>query len=145
VIYAAASALSLIAGLIHLWVTPEHLAEWWGYGAFFLVCASAQALYAALLLSRRRGRILLLSGIIGNFAVVTLYVATYTAGIPFFGPHAWEVEEVSAIGAVATAAELALIVVLVSLLEGTLRKRVVDALFVAGVVLWMLGMLVIFV
>ena len=144
VIYAAASALSLVAGLIHLWVTPEHLAEWWGYGAFFLVCASAQALYAALLPSRRPGQVLLLSGIIGNFAVVTLYVATYTAGIPFFGPHAWEVEEVSAIGVAATAAELALIVALVSLLDGVLRKRVVNALFVSGVVLWALGLLAIF-
>jgi hypothetical protein len=145
VIYAAASALSLIAGLVHLWVTPEHLVEWWGYGAFFLVCASAQALYAALLLSRRPGQIFLLSGLIGNFAVVILYVATRTVGIPFFGPHAGEVEEFSALGAGATAAELALIVALVSLLEGTLRKRVVNALFVSGVVLWVLGLFVIFI
>ncbi len=76
--------------------------------------------------------------------MVTLYVATRTAGIPFFGPHAWEVEEFSAIGAAATAAELALIVVLVSLLEGTFRRRVVNALFVSGIVLWALGLLVIF-
>ena len=41
VLYAAA-ALSLLAALIHLWVTPEHLEEWWGYGAFFLVTALAQ-------------------------------------------------------------------------------------------------------
>ena len=33
VLYAAA-ALSLLAALIHLWVTPEHFEEWWGYGAF---------------------------------------------------------------------------------------------------------------
>jgi len=143
-IYAAASALSLIAGLIHLWVMPEHFEEWWGYGTFFLVSAVAQGLYAALLLSGRPGQVLLLSGIIGNFAVVTLYVATRTAGVPFFGPHAWEVEEVSAVGVAATAAELALIVVLVSLLEGVLRKRVVNALFVSGVVLWTLGLLSIF-
>jgi hypothetical protein len=138
----AAAALSLVAGLIHLWVAPEHFEEWWGYGAFFLVSASAQALFAALLLSRRPGQLLLLSGIIGNLAVVTLYVATRTAGIPFFGPHAWEVEGVSMIDA--TAAELALIVVLVSLLEGSLRRRVVNALFVSGVILWVLGLLVIF-
>ena len=24
------AALSLIAGLIHLWVMPEHFEEWWG-------------------------------------------------------------------------------------------------------------------
>ena len=32
----AATALSLIAGLVHLWVTPEHFEEWWGYGV--LIC-----------------------------------------------------------------------------------------------------------
>ena len=30
------AALSLVAGLIHLWVMPEHFEEWWGYGVFFL-------------------------------------------------------------------------------------------------------------
>ena len=44
-LYAAAS-LSLVAALIHLWVAPEHFGEWWGYGAFFLVAAAAQLLYA---------------------------------------------------------------------------------------------------
>jgi cell filamentation protein len=38
----AASALSLLAGLIHLWVTPEHFEEWWGYGLFFMFAAAAQ-------------------------------------------------------------------------------------------------------
>ena len=41
----AAAALSLLAGLIHLWVTPEHFEEWWGYGDFFLVAGAAQILY----------------------------------------------------------------------------------------------------
>jgi hypothetical protein len=36
VLYTVA-ALSLLAGLIHLWVMPEHFEEWWGYGTFFLV------------------------------------------------------------------------------------------------------------
>jgi hypothetical protein len=30
VLYTVA-ALSLLAALIHLWVTPEHFEEWWGY------------------------------------------------------------------------------------------------------------------
>jgi len=49
ILYAAAE-LSLIAGLVHLWVAPEHFEEWWGYGSFFLVAAAAQLLYAPLLL-----------------------------------------------------------------------------------------------
>jgi uncharacterized membrane protein YraQ (UPF0718 family) len=44
------AALSLIAGLIHVWVTPEHFEEWWGYGTFFLVAAAAQVVYVPLLL-----------------------------------------------------------------------------------------------
>jgi hypothetical protein len=32
-----AAALSLMAAAIHLWAVPDHLEEWWGYGAFFLV------------------------------------------------------------------------------------------------------------
>ena len=70
VLYAAA-ALSLLAALVHLWVTPEHFEEWWGYGTFFLIAAAAQFLYAALLLRRPKGRVLGL-GIAGNLAIVLL-------------------------------------------------------------------------
>src|SRR5215217_8480829 len=38
----AAAALSLLAALAHLWVTPKHFEEWWGYGTFFLVAAAVQ-------------------------------------------------------------------------------------------------------
>ena len=41
----AAMAFSLLAAA-HLWVVPEHLEEWWGYGMFFLVLAAAQVVYA---------------------------------------------------------------------------------------------------
>ena len=41
-----AAALSLLAATIHLWVAPDHLEEWWGYGAFFVVLATAPGLYA---------------------------------------------------------------------------------------------------
>ena len=64
VLYAAA-ALSLLAALIHLWVTPEHFEEWWGYGAFFLAAALAQALYAPLVVVWPT-RIVLLLGTGGN-------------------------------------------------------------------------------
>ena len=63
ILYAAA-ALSLVAALVHLWVTPEHLEEWWGYGAFFVVLAVAQGL-CALVLLRRPSRPLLLLGVGG--------------------------------------------------------------------------------
>ena len=66
------AALSLIAGLIHLWVVPEHFEEWWGYGTFFLVAAAAQIGYAPLLL-RWPNRTVLSLGIAGNSAITLLY------------------------------------------------------------------------
>ena len=92
ILYAAA-ALSLVAALIHLWVMPEHFQEWWGYGSFFLVAASAQVLYVPLLL-RWPTRTVLLLGIAGNLAIVVLYLPTPMVGIPFFGPEAGEGERV---------------------------------------------------
>ncbi len=37
----AAAALWLLAAAMHLWVVPEHLGEWWGYGTFFAALAVA--------------------------------------------------------------------------------------------------------
>ncbi len=123
-------ALSLFAALIHLWVMPEHFEEWWGYGTFFLVSALAQGLYGAALL-RGPGRPLLLLGVGGNLSIVVLYILMRTVGIPFFGPHAGEVEGVGVADLAATAAELALVAALLTvLLRGLPRERVVVLLFV---------------
>jgi hypothetical protein len=119
----AVAALSLIAGLIHLWVTPEHFEEWWGYGTFFLVAAVAQVLYVPLLL-RWPNRIVLLLGIAGNSAIVLLYLLTRVVGIPFFGPEAGEVEEVGIIDVCATMSEVAIVLALgVLMLMGIARER----------------------
>lgn len=121
VLYAAA-ALSLLAALIHLWVTPEHFEEWWGYGAFFLVAALAQALYAPLVVVWPT-RIALLLGIGGNLTIVVLYLLTRTVGIPLFGPGAGEVEGVSFIDLCATTSEVGIAVALGALLRETTAER----------------------
>ena len=118
----AAAALSLSAALIHAWVIPEHFGEWWGYGAFFLVVAVAQAYLSDGLLYRPRPR-LFLAGIVGNLAVVALYGATRTVGIPFFGPHAGEVEQVRVIGVASVVAEVALVAALALLLRSPASGR----------------------
>jgi hypothetical protein len=110
VLYAVA-ALSLLAGLIHLWVMPEHFREWWGYGAFFLVAALAQVVYVPLLL-RWPNRTVLLVGLAGNSAIVLLYLFTRAVGVPLFGPEAGEVEAVGIIDVCATASEAAIVVAL---------------------------------
>jgi hypothetical protein len=107
VLYSVA-ALSVLAALIHLWVTPEHFEEWWGYGAFFLSAAIAQGAYGAVLLRWPR-RPLLLLGVVGNLSIVVLYVVTRTVGVPVLGPQAGEVEGVGATDLCATVSELAIV------------------------------------
>jgi FtsP/CotA-like multicopper oxidase with cupredoxin domain len=116
----AAAALSLIAALTHAWAMLEHFEEWWGYGTFFLIAATAQACYGLVLL-RWSGRSLLLLGVVGNLSIVSLWAVTRTTGIPFLGPHAGEVEAVGAVDLLATAAEMALVTVLLTALLASVR------------------------
>jgi ABC-type transport system involved in cytochrome c biogenesis permease subunit len=132
----AAAALSLGAALVHLWVAPGYFEVWWGYGSFFLAAASAQGLFAIALL-RWPGRTLPLAGIFGNLAVVALYVVTRTSGVPF-GPHATRAEEAGVLDMATTAAELAAVVLLLSLLGGRARGVAVNAVLLAGVGFWVL-------
>ena len=139
----AAGVLSLAAGVMHLWAAPEHLAEWWGYGVFFLAAAAAQGLYGLALL-RSPGRGLSLLGLYGNLALVSFYVTTRTTGVPFFGPHAGHAEAVGALDLAAVASELGLILALILLsetwrsLRSYLAPGAVQALGV-GLVLHLLG------
>ena len=116
------AALSLLAGLIHLWVVPEHFEEWWGYGAFFLVAAVAQMAYVSLLLRWPSWMVLVL-GIAGNSAIILLYLLTRVVGIPLFGPEAGEVEGVGFVDVCATASEAAIVIAIGALLlRGVLRQ-----------------------
>ena len=112
----AAAILSLVAAIIHIWVMPEHFEEWFGYGLFFLVVAVAQALFALALL-RGPSPTLLRVGIVGNLVIILFWVVTRTIGIPVFGPHAGEVEEVGQIDVVSKLVELLLIIILGVLLR----------------------------
>lgn len=138
ILYAAAG-LSLLAALIHLRVVPEHLEEWWGYGTFFVVCAVLQALYAPILL-RRPGRPVLLIGAAGNLAVVILWLVTRTTGIPLFGPHAGDVEEIGALDVICTLAEVGIVVGLGALAMRSLptegRIQIVVVFTVSALLFW---------
>lgn len=128
-----AAGLSLAAAVIHGLVAPEHLAEWWGYGAFFIAATVAQGGYAIILalqpwrydasgeLRAEHGshtaRVIYLLGIAGNAAIIVLYVVTRTVGVPFFGPEAGEVEELTPLSVVSKLLELVLIYVLVRLVR----------------------------
>jgi len=82
--------LSLGAAGIHFAVLGSHFEEWWGYGVFFAVVASLQALWA-LPMVHSPGRWLYWAGAVGNAAVIAAWAVTRTAGIPI-GPSEGEVE-----------------------------------------------------
>ncbi len=125
-----AGLLSITAAFIHSYVIPEHLNEWWGYGAFFIAATVLQALYGIVVLlqpwryekdgTRRMSsagyeRPLYLLGIFGNVAVMGLYIVTRTVGIPLFGPEAGEVEPVTVIGLLSKTTEALTIICLIQL------------------------------
>jgi hypothetical protein len=124
---------------MHLWAAPEHLEEWWGYGAFFLVLAIAQGLYGFGLL-RRPSRPFLLLGVSGNVAVVILWLVTRTTGIPLLGPHAGEVEEVGVLDLVCTLAEVGIVAGLGAMAMRGLptegRIQIVVALGASSLLFW---------
>jgi hypothetical protein len=112
-----AAALSAVAGFIHILAAPDHFEEWWGYGMFFLTAATAQVMYALLLLAYEPNHDLLWAGILGNLSILGLYLVTRTVGIPFFGPEAGAVEPVGALDVVSKIVELALLGCLAVLLR----------------------------
>lgn len=130
-----AAALSASAAVVHGLVAPEHLTEWWGYGAFFIAATVAQGGYAIILAlqpwrydatgewiaghGQRTAQLLYLAGIAGNAAIIALYVVTRTVGIPFFGPDAGKVEELTPLSVVSKIVELVLIYVLIRLVRAS--------------------------
>ena len=136
----AAAALSLEAALIHLLAAPGH-ARWMIYESFFLSCVLAQGLYGTLLLSpimqksSKLAQPLYLLGIVGNLAIVGLYILTRTRGIPL-GPAAGHIEDAGILDMASIAAEVGLAGLLTMLLEESYRKKVINGLVVLGAVVW---------
>src|SRR5213080_2325749 len=84
------SALSASAGLLHATVIREHFTEYWLFGAFFIVAASLQLVWAMVVL-RRVGRNVLVAGAAGNGAVALIWWTSRTIGVPV-GPEPWRPE-----------------------------------------------------
>lgn len=101
------AALSVGAAAIHFAVVFEHFAEYTLYGVFFLVISWAQLIWPAVLLWRP-SRTWLWLGIAGNAAIIAVYVASRTAGLPF-GPDLRKAESVGALDVVSCVLEFALI------------------------------------
>src|SRR6516164_9693057 len=101
------AALSVGAAAIHFAVVFEHFNEYALYGVFFLIISWAQAIWAAVVLWRP-SRPWLWLGIAGNAAIMAVYFASRTTGLPF-GPDKGHIEPFGALDLVSALLEFALI------------------------------------
>ncbi len=110
-----ASLLSSVAGVIHAYYMPEHFEMWVGYGMFFLVVTVCQVLLPLVLLGFRPvPRIVLWAGILGNAAIIVMWLISRTSGLPY-GPMIGEVEEIGVLDLTSKFAELGVVVCLIAL------------------------------
>ena len=124
VLITGAVAFLLCAALIHLAVVGPHLNESSLYAAFF-VCAGLVQIVAALVLTVRRDRRLLIALAIGNAVIIAVWAASRTIGLPI-GPTPGAPESVSLPDVLASVAEgsiVALSIVLVRLQSRPLVMR----------------------
>jgi hypothetical protein len=110
---------SLGAGLVHLAVVQEHLAEWWVYGAFFAVIGAAQILWGLGALARDRAPFLRLV-VAANIALVALWATTRTVGIPI-GPEPWTTEAVGRADVLCVVLEVATVLALFAVVRAMPR------------------------
>jgi hypothetical protein len=123
---------SLGAAAVHVFVIERHFAEYWLFGAFFLVLAVLQAAWAIAVVARP-GRRLLVLGAAGNLIVVTVWLVTRTVGLPV-GPDAGSPEAVAFVDLAATVFEAVVVVGVFVLLTGRVAGRSIPREFVpAGV------------
>ena len=107
VTYSIASAAAGAAA-IHYAVVAEHFDEWWAFGLFFVVSAVAQLVWAVVVVASR-SRFLIWFGVIGNAAIVLLWIVTRTVGT-LVGPEPATPEPIALADSVATALELVIVV-----------------------------------
>jgi len=100
--------LSLGVSLIHFAVIQEHFADYWAYGAFFIVVATVQMAWAVLMVVRP-SRLMLALGAAGNALVLAAWIVTRTVG-SLIGPEATQPAEAGFGDIVSTAFEAAIVV-----------------------------------
>ena len=139
------------AALAHAAVASAHFGEW-ASGSFFVVIAAAQGWLAFALARNRPSVPVLISAVVVNVAVISLYVVSRTAGLPV-GPHhdgrnhhhpgevvaAEAVESVGSLDLATLVAELVLVVALIDMMPRHLIGKTTSALMVAGTAFWALS------
>jgi len=110
---------SAAAGAIHIGVVPAHLREYWLFGLFFVAAGAAQAGWA-FLMAARPTRALNLAGLVGNAAVVALWIVSRTLGVPV-GPEPGVAEPVGVLDALSSAFEVLIVIGTIALLRSGQR------------------------
>lgn len=110
---------SLAVASIHLGVCPEHFQEALLYGVFFVVLATLQLTWGAVVVARPT-RIVLFAGALLNGATIILWLVSRTSGLPV-GPEPWEPETFGWLDIAASAIELAIVLLALRLAFATPR------------------------
>ena len=110
--------LSAGAAAIHFAAAGSHFREWWAFGVFFVGSGLAQLAWALLAVKSPSPTVWWV-GVLGNAAIITLWILTRTVGT-VVGPDAHTAEPVGVPDAVASGLELA--IVLAALWGATARR-----------------------
>jgi len=92
---------------IHFAAAGSHFREWWGFGVFFVASGVAQFGWAVLVV-KSPSRAVWWGGMLGNAAIVTLWILTRTVGT-LVGPDAHTPEPVGVPDAIASGLECAIV------------------------------------
>ena len=101
------------AAAIHFAAAGSHFREWWGFGVFFVASGAAQLAWALLLAVRSPSRAVWWGGVLGNAAIVLLWILTRTVGT-LVGPEPHTPEAVGVPDAIASSLELAIVLAAVT-------------------------------
>jgi hypothetical protein len=123
------AGLAVVGGLIHVGAAVDHYGEFPLYTLVFATLAGAQISWAALVLRRPSAR-LLVFGCALNLAIVGLWVASRTVGVPI-APQAWVPESVGVADVVEMLGELTLVFAVASVMlssRSRLARRTLEHL-----------------
>ena len=125
----ATEQLALVAAMvvfassfIHSVVIADHFEEYWLEGVFFAVVTCLQAVWTVLIYGDPLNRRLLVAGLVGNAALVVMFMITRTVGLPF-GPEPWDPEPPDAASVLATLDELTAVLLLAVVLAALGGRR----------------------
>jgi hypothetical protein len=115
-----AAGLGIVAGLIHLSVTPENFDEAFAFGLFMLLAGIFQV-GTSVWLVFRPSRLLVFAIIAVNAAIVLTYAVAYTVGLPF-GPDPGKPQTGTDIGSATTLGEIILLLLLILVMVALVRR-----------------------